>query len=391
MSSTSAFPVGVYRLHSDVSLDFQLNRLATLGGGRLEEVREAAARIHGLDDWKREFLSLAEVARSESRGDNAAAYLRAAEFFMAHTDPDRAPAYEEQASIFRDSIAAELASGAVLAEEVPFGRGYLPALRILPPAGEPGKGVVVVHGGFDSYIEELYRFVACIAAAGFETVIFEGPGQGSVIRRQGIPFTVEWEGPVSAVLDHFGFEDVTLLGVSLGGYLAPRAAAFLPAVKRVIAFDVCWDLFAAGISTRPLPLRLALHALMALRAAPVVDAVVRQQAQRDAFTRWATEHGSYVFGVERPYDYLRLMKEFSTRRISHRVRQDFLLMAGSEDHYMPIAHYHRQAKALTQVRSFTGRVFTREEAGQTHCQCGNLDLALEVIVNWIEERTASLG
>ena len=38
------FPVGVHRLHDDTSLDFQLNRLATLGGGRLEEVREAAPR-----------------------------------------------------------------------------------------------------------------------------------------------------------------------------------------------------------------------------------------------------------------------------------------------------------------------------------------------------------
>ena len=43
----------------DVSLDFQLNRLVGLGGGRLEDVREVAPRIRDLDDWKREFLALA--------------------------------------------------------------------------------------------------------------------------------------------------------------------------------------------------------------------------------------------------------------------------------------------------------------------------------------------
>ena len=93
---TPDLPVGVHRLHDDVSLDFQLNRLATLGGGRLDEVREAASRIRDLDDWKREFLALAERASSEGRAQQVAAYLRAAEFMMAPGDPDKAAAYERQ-------------------------------------------------------------------------------------------------------------------------------------------------------------------------------------------------------------------------------------------------------------------------------------------------------
>ena len=56
---------------------------------------------------------------------------------------------------------------------------------------------------------------------------------------------------------------------------------------------------------------------------------------------------------------------------------------------MPIEHFHRQARALTKVRSFTGRIFTREESAHTHCQCGNLGLALNVMLDWIDERTAS--
>jgi hypothetical protein len=81
------------------------------------------------------------------------------------------------------------------------------------------------------------------------------------------------------------------------------------------------------------------------------------------------------------------MREFNTRAISRHVTQDFLLLAGSEDHYMPLDHFHRQARALTNVRSLTGRVFTRAESAHTHCQCGNLGLALDVILAWIDERT----
>lgn len=385
------FPVGVHALHPDVSFDFQLNRLATLGGGDLEEVRGVAPRIHDLADWKREFLALAERAASQDRKQHAAAYYRAAEFFMAAGDPDKAAAYDQQAKLFRELTAHDFSSGAVEEVEVPYQKGHLPAWRLAAPAGVPGKGVVVVHGGFDSYAEELYPLVRSIPQHGYEVVFFEGPGQGSVIRRQGIPFTTEWERPVAAVLDHFRLDDVTLLGLSLGGYLAPRAAAFLPRIRRVIAFDVCWDLFAAGLSTRPWPLRIVLRSLVALRAGPLLDRLAARQMERDPFLRWAIEHGSYVFGVERPSEYFRRMKAFNTRAISSRINQDFLLLAGSEDHYMPLSHFHRQARALTNVRSFTGRIFTRAESAQTHCQCGNLGLALNVMLDWIDERTASLG
>jgi len=383
------FPIGVHDLHEDTSLDFQLNRLATLGGGRLEEIRAVAPRIRDLADWKREFLALADQAVSENRSQNAAAYLRAAEFFMAPGDPDKPAAYERQAKLFRDLAAEDFASGAIRETEVPYESGHLPAWRLSVPEGVERKGTVIVHGGFDSYAEELYGVVRCIPQAGYEAVLFEGPGQGSVIRRQGIPFTTEWERPVAAVLDHLDLDDVTLIGISLGGYLAPRAAAFLPRIRRVIAFDVCWDLFEAGLSTRPMAIRAMTRLLMGLRAGRLLDRLAGWQIERDPFARWAFEHGSYVFGVERPYQYLRRMKAFTTRRISSRVTQDFLLLAGTEDHYMPIEHFYRQARALTKVRSFTGRIFTREESAHTHCQCGNLGLALNVMLDWIDERTSS--
>ena len=81
--------------------------------------------------------------------------------------------------------------------------------------------------------------------------------------------------------------------------------------------------------------------------------------------------------------------QFTTRHISRRITQDFLLLAGTHDHYMPLDHFHRQARALTNARSFTGRIFTREESAHTHCQCGNLGLAMRVILDWIDERTSS--
>jgi hypothetical protein len=69
------------------------------------------------------------------------------------------------------------------------------------------------------------------------------------------------------------------------------------------------------------------------------------------------------------------------------VRQDVLILTGREDHFIPFKMHDMQVKALTNARSVTGRVFTREEQAQNHCQIGNVGLAIDVMVKWIEEKS----
>ncbi|WP_273482487.1 hypothetical protein [Dysosmobacter welbionis] len=55
---------------------------------------------------------------------------------------------------------------------------------------------------------------------------------GAALRKSGLTFTPEWEKPVGAVLDHYGADNVTIIGVSLGGELCMRAAAMEPRIRR---------------------------------------------------------------------------------------------------------------------------------------------------------------
>jgi pimeloyl-ACP methyl ester carboxylesterase len=382
------FPVGTWALHPHPNLDFQLNRLVTLGGGRLEDVQPVAPRIRSLRDWKRELLGLAERALVEERVLNAAAYLRAAEFFMPASDPGKAAAYDQQAEMSRAWRADDLRRGLAVESSVPFAGGTLPLWRF-PAQAARAKSAVVVHGGYDSYAEELYPLLRHVAALGYDVVFFEGPGQGAVARRQGVPFTADWHRPVAAVLDACGLEEVTLVGISLGGCLALRAAAREPRIARVVAFDVMWDLFEVALASRPAPVRAALRALLAAGARETVDRLARREMTRDLLAEWGIEHGRLVLGAATPARYFERLRAFTTRDVSPRVRQDVLLLAGSEDHFVPLAHYHRQAAALTGVRSLAGRIFTRAECAQAHCQVGNLPLTLRVISDWIDERCSA--
>lgn len=105
------------------------------------------------------------------------------------------------------------------------------------------KGWILVHGGYDSFNQELYPFCKTFNNAGYDVILFEGPGQGATLYNYNMVLTHEWEKPVSKVLDYYGIDDVTLIGISLGGYLAARAAAFEKRIKRVILYDIIYDFF----------------------------------------------------------------------------------------------------------------------------------------------------
>jgi hypothetical protein len=64
------------------------------------------------------------------------------------------------------------------------------------------------------------------------------------------------------------------------------------------------------------------------------------------------------------------------------VRQDVLLLAGSQDHYVPLPQLWDQITLVSKARSITARVFSREQQAQAHCLVGNMPLAIDTIGDW---------
>jgi fermentation-respiration switch protein FrsA (DUF1100 family) len=66
------------------------------------------------------------------------------------------------------------------------------------------------------------------------------------------------------------------------------------------------------------------------------------------------------------------------------IEQDVLLLAGENDHFVPVEFLELQKAALTSARSVRARLFTAEEGGDQHCQVGRLDLATDEILDWLD-------
>src|SRR5262249_7812078 len=137
--------------------------------------------------------------------------------------------------------------------EIPFG-GAAMAGNLRRPAGITRPPLVLLIAGLDSTKEEFFAAENVFLARGMATFSLDGPGQGETARK--LKIRPDFEAPVAAVLDVLGGRPdldgarVGLLGVSLGGYYAARAAAFEPRVRAVVVSGGPYD-FGALIRGRP--------------------------------------------------------------------------------------------------------------------------------------------
>jgi 2,6-dihydroxypseudooxynicotine hydrolase len=137
--------------------------------------------------------------------------------------------------------------------EIPY-QGKTLAGILRKPVGVEKPPVVVMAVGLDSTKEETDAYETPFLARGMATLVFEGPGQGEA--QYDLPIRGDYEVPVKAVIDYVEARSdldrkrIGMWGVSLGGYYAPRAAAFEKRIKACIALGGPFH-FGAAFDTIP--------------------------------------------------------------------------------------------------------------------------------------------
>lgn len=366
-------PVGVENFHRGAFVNYQLNRAHALGFADRAELYGAAARIRSANDAVTVFENLSMRAVADGRAQHATSYLRLAEFFTPPRSPAKALRYRRYRNLFDGAFAG----GGLARHEVPYSGAALPAY-LLPANGQISRGAVLLHGGFDSLIEEFYAMWQRIACAGFDVIAFEGPGQGGARTLGGLTFDHDWEKPVGAVLNHFGLQSAGVVGLSMGGYWALRAAGRESRIDRVVSWPPVYDW---------------LHRLPALARAPVRTMLgsrrfmrwsVRTRARLAPTLRFVVDQTLYLMDSNDPADVVDWFLGMNPDHLaSERVTADVLLMCGEHDSFQPPILTRAQAEALTKARSVTVRMFTEAEHADQHCQIGNLDLACRVLTAWL--------
>src|SRR5258708_38622625 len=178
-------------------------------------MREAGASAKEYSTVTQLFLELGEKTIAEGNIYKGAAYLRMTEFFLSADDPRKLPT-------LRRIIKLLLLHHQVTEEQhfrIPYESAWLSAYRFTPP--QP-KGTLVAFGGFDSYSEEWLPAAFTFRDAGYDTIVFDGPGQGLTLEEAELTMFPEWGKPVKAVLAFFQLDAFTLQRHSLAHALISR-------------------------------------------------------------------------------------------------------------------------------------------------------------------------
>jgi pimeloyl-ACP methyl ester carboxylesterase len=393
--------VGTGRLFRDQTYHHQALRAlnhAAAGGADISEVLETTTRVRAGDaqGWYRAWTALGDrnLARAKATGDSRSrgqALLRAhtyylrAEFFLPPEDPKRPDSFARNTAAFYDGLDTLGIAHERIA--IPYGENHLNA--VFYPASAPARGPLIVFcGGYDSTLEELYFFlVAAARARNYSVLAYEGPGQGAVLREQGLLFTHEWERPTRAVLDrylasHPRPSKIVLVGLSMGGYLAARAAAFDVRIDGVVSYDVLFDMGAIVAGRMP---RIA-YSLRRVGLGRLVGPAAALRARLDPSLAWGLANARWTLGRSEPLAVVKAFAPFTLAAVAERIGQDVLIFAGEEDQFVPLEQVERYRNSLVNARSVTAKIYDRASGGSEHSQLGASTLWQADLFDWLEEK-----
>ena len=325
--------------------------IALNSGARMGEVDDASRALleisaEGADAGTEAFLhawsGLADrliglAGEDEARGrtlsagekyGRAATYLMTAERLQRHGSAGREAAYRKMLDCFARYL--RLAQEPAERVEVPYGgksiAGYFYPSRTAGPAP-----CMIFVNGLDSTKEMIYGsgFAQALARRGVATLMVDQPGVGEALRLHGLTAVAQAERWASPLVDHLQSradvraEGIGIIGWSLGGYYAPRAAAFEPRLRCCVAWGANYNW--GELQKR----RLA------------------REGSNPVPHYW--EHVMWVWGAASMAEFMALTPDINLLGVLDRIRVPALVTHGANDRQIPLDHAQRTYDDLVNI------------------------------------------
>lgn len=360
---------------------------APWGGAEIGEVNRIGLRLKnrvGDDDaWFREWTAEAlkvekhgreRIARGYRLGgakylQRASIYYHIGERFLQPKSKEGLDAYRRGVDCLRET--AECIKRPRLEYvEVPYDGTSLPAIYVHadPTHGRGKVPAMVFFDGLDITKEiQYFKGISDLAARGIACLIVDGPGNGESIRFRQLYLRHDTEHYATPAWEYLAsrpeIDDkrIGIMAISLGGYYAPRAAAFEQRYACCIAWGAQWNY------------RKIWH-----------DRFERLAHADTPSLSVAAQHILWVLNASSQEDALKRLEPFNLDGVVQKITCPFLMLHGEGDEQIPL----RDAQACFDAvgaKQKKMKIFTREEGGYHHCQIDNQSICSTYMWDWLED------
>jgi pimeloyl-ACP methyl ester carboxylesterase len=382
----------------DQVLLFYLGEAVT-GMTDIGECLEAASRIDKDDSWSWALEWEKTADRLTKRATEAEAgkdlrtagqsYLRAASYYRASAHRHPEPKGEHMVKMAREARRCYCRALELLPElggkpvRIPYEGTSLPGYFFKAPGVKGKAPAIIVQQGRDAWAQDCLGVAREANARGIDCLLFDGPGQGETIRLQGLPFRPDWEKVIGPVVDWLQRQKgvdpsrIGAIGMSMGGYLIPRAAEREPRLKAIVANPgvIDWSSTVTDYLDRSLPDLMRL-----LDSDPAAfDAGMAKVMEQSAFFSWAMNDMEWRHGVSSPSALVKAMRDFDARPEAGAIKARTLVIDGDAEEFGQASALYDALRCDKDYLKFSAR-----DAAELHVQVGATAFATPRIMDWME-------
>ena len=355
--------------------------MAIWGAAAMGEIDQVGRRLKGRegdnDAWFTEWHALAEDMERKAEAASVANhpltagtyYLHAGVYFLyaerfIPPSERKFASYRRCMHCFEEGYRRRYPS--IERVEVPYEGKSLPAFFMKAP-GAGRRPTVVCLDGLDLCKEMSILFAGVeLANRGISTLAIDGPGQGEALRLRGLPSRYDYEVPGTAAYDYVAARPdvdpkrVGIMAFSMGGYYAPRIAAFEKRYAACAAWGAHFDYHAVWVERRKHIESGGKNASSALFQLP------------------------WVMGVPDMDAAMEKVRNFRLAGVAEKIECPILIVHGLHDTIVPVEWAHKLYAAVgSKIKVL--KIFTPEDGGSEHCHGDNRIVGSNYIADWLAD------
>lgn len=270
--------------------------------------------------------------------------------------------------------------------EIPYEHVSMPGYLFRPDLTGQARPTLILNNGSDGPITSLWPPLGAGAIArGYNALVFDGPGQQSMLFDRNVPFRYDWEEVITPVVDFLLARPevdparVALYGISQAGYWVPRALAFEHRIAAGIVDPGVYDAFEPWWRMLPEPMRVYLDAGEKEQFDRLMEEGM-QSASPTERQNWAWRAKPY--GKTSAYDVFTEARRYNLDDVVRSITAPLLITDPEGEQFWP-GQSQRLHDALPGPKRLIR--FTAAEGADRHCQPMARSLVEQRIFDWLDE------